>query len=138
MTTTERPASFPTPLPPYLPAGSCALAPSREITCGRESYRYLDEVHAAVDDVIRTHPEVFDLKDQKGASNGYKILDGARFVQYTLDAFRSRGFCARHDGEEFVVKKENKFSEHYDLELAEGYVRRGEGSYASTCYPAAF
>lgn len=132
------PAAFPTPLPPYIPAGTCTLAPSREITCGRETYRYLDEVHAAVDEVARTHPEVFDLKDQKGQSGGYKILDGAKFVQYTLDALRSRGFCARHDGEEFVVKKENKFSEHYDLELAEGYVRRGEGTYTSTCYPAAF
>ncbi len=132
------PAAFPTPLPPYIPAGTCSLAPSREITCGRESSRYLDLVHAAVDEVARTHPEVFDTKDQKGQSGGYKILDGARFVQYTVDALRSQGFCARHDGEEFVVKKENTFSEHYDLELAEGYVRRGEGTYTSTCYPAAF
>lgn len=131
------PAAFPTPLPPYIPAGSCSLAPSREITCGRESFRYLDQVQASVEDVARAHPEVLEVKDQRG-EGGYRILDGAKFVQYTLDAIRSRGFCARHDGEEFVVKKENTFSEHFDLELSEGYVRRGEGSYVSTCYPAAF
>ncbi len=132
------PAAFPTPLPPYIPAGTCPLAPSREITCGRDNSLYLDLVHGAVDDVARSHPEVFDVKDQKGQTGGYKILDAAKFVQYTLDALRSRGFCARHDGEEFVVKKENKFSEHYDLELAEGYVRRGLGTYTTSCYPAAF
>jgi len=131
------PAAFPSPLPPYIPAGSCSLAPSREITCGRESSGYLDLVHASVEDVARAHPEVLDVRDQRG-ENGYRILDGAKFVQYTLEAIRSRGFCARHDGEEFVVKKENTFSEHFDLELSEGYVRRGEGSYESTCYPAAF
>jgi len=132
------PAAFPTPLPPYVPADGCSLAPSREITCGREGSRYLDLVHASVEDVARAHPEVLDVTNQRGSEGGYRILDGAKFVEYTLDAIRSRGFCARHDGEEFVVKQENTFSEHFDLELSEGYVRRGGGSYASTCYPAAF
>jgi len=37
-----------------------------------------------------------------------------------------------------VAKKENRFSEHFDVFLGEGFVRRGEGIYRSTCWPAAF
>ncbi len=40
--------------------------------------------------------------------------------------------------EEIVVKKENRFSEHFDVFLGEGFVRRGGGIYRSTCWPAAF
>ena len=32
----------------------------------------------------------------------------------------------------------NRFSEHFDVFLGEGFVRRGEGIYRSTCWPAAF
>ena len=49
-----------------------------------------------------------------------------------------KGYCSRFDGEEIVVKKENRFSEHFDVFLGEGFVRRGEGIYRSTCWPAAF
>ncbi|HEU0090534.1 MAG TPA: hypothetical protein VFS78_00375 [Vicinamibacteria bacterium] len=38
-----------------------------------------------------------------------------------------KGYCSRFDGEEIV-----------DVFLGEGFVRRGEGIYRSTCWPAAF
>jgi len=37
-----------------------------------------------------------------------------------------------------VVKKVNDFSEHFDIFAGEGYIRRGPGSYRSSCFPAAF
>ena len=36
-----------------------------------------------------------------------------------------------------AVKKENGFSDQYDILAGDGYTRRGEGSYRVTCYPAA-
>jgi hypothetical protein len=131
------PAAFPTSAPSYEPAGDCPLAPSREITCAQEGQGYYSDIDAAIQQVAREHPNVFDLADQRG-DGGYRIVDPDGFKAALLQASKARGLCARHDGEEFVFKKQNKFSEHYDLESSAGYVRRGEGTYASTCYPAAF
>jgi hypothetical protein len=131
------PAAFPTSTPSYEPAGDCALAPSREITCGQEGATLYSVVDASIQQVAREHPEVFDIGDQRG-DGGYRIVQPEPFKSHLIAAARSRGVCARHDGEEFVFKQQNRFSEHYDLESSQGYVRRGEGTYASTCYPAAF
>jgi hypothetical protein len=131
------PAAHPTSLPSYEPAGDCALAPSRDITCGQEGQTMYADVDAAIAQVAREHPEVFDIGDQRG-DGGYRIVQPEPFKSHLIAAAKARGMCARHDGEEFVFKRQNRFSEHYDLESSAGYVRRGEGTYASTCYPAAF
>ena len=49
-----------------------------------------------------------------------------------------RGYCGLLDGEEVQVKRSNEFSEHYDLNLSDRYVRRGPGAFRGSCYPAAF
>ena len=131
------PAAHPTKTPSYEPAGDCPLAPSREITCGEESGTLYGIVDASISQVAREHPEVFDIGDQRG-EGGYRIVNPDGFKSHLIAAARTRGVCARHDGEEFVFKQQNRNSEHYDLESSAGYVRRGEGTYASTCYPAAF
>ena len=43
-----------------------------------------------------------------------------------------------YDGEELAVKTENGFNEQFDIFAGDGFVRRGEGSYRSTCYPSTF
>ena len=55
-----------------------------------------------------------------------------------IAALAGRGYCAVFDGEEIRVKRTNEFSEHFDINYADQYVRRGPGSYRSSCYPAAF
>ena len=133
------PAAFPVgPEPPYPPSNGCPLPSSREITCARESSQYRGDVEASIDQVAREHPAVFDFNQRQPGTEWYKIVDNQRFISFMLDAMKAKGYCARHDGEEFVFKKGNKFSEHYDNETGEGFVRRGEGTYRSTCYPAAF
>ena len=134
------PAAFPSPLPGFAPSNpGCTLPSSREITCGHESQTYYADIDASLDQVARQTPQVFDLTDQRGEPGGYRIVDPAGFKSGLISAMASRGYCGRHDGEEFVFKKgSNKFSEHYDLESSQGYVRRGEGTYETTCYPAAF
>ena len=39
---------------------------------------------------------------------------------------------------ELQVKNSNDFNDQYDIMISQGYVRRGAGSYRSTCSPAAF
>ena len=73
------------------------------------------DVDAAIAQVAREHPEVFDIGDQRG-DGGYRIVQPEPFKSHLVAAAKARGMCARHDGEEFVFKRQNRFSEHYDLE----------------------
>ena len=132
------PASFPGPARGYPPKNGCALPSSVDISCGREKSSFLSVVDAAIDQVAQEHPEVFNLAGRQPGEGWYEIADVARYDLYVMEAIKAKGFCARHDGEELVVKKENKWSEHFDISTSEGNVRRGDGSYRSTCYPAAF
>lgn len=132
------PASFPGAPRGYPPSNGCTLPHSIEITCGRERATHLAAVDDAINQVVREHPEVFDFSGKQPAEGWYEIVNVAAYDTYVVEALKAKGYCSRHDGEELVVKKENVFSEHYDISTSEGNVRRGEGSYRSTCYPAAF
>ena len=66
------------------------------------------------------------------------VVNFERYHELLVDNLRAKGYCAIFDSEEIQVKRENRFSEHYDVHLGDGYVRRGEGAYRSTCWPAAF
>jgi hypothetical protein len=132
------PASFPGPARGYPPKNGCNLPHSIEVTCGRERSTHLSAVGEAIDQVVREHPEVFDFGGRQPAEGWYEIANVTAYDNYVVEALKSKGYCSRHDGEELVVKKENTFSEHFDISTSEGNVRRGEGSYRSSCYPAAF
>ena len=132
------PASFPGPARGYPPKNGCALPHSIEVTCGRERSSLLPAVEEAITQVVREHPEVFDLGARQPNEGWYKIVNTTAYDTYVVEALKARGYCSRHDGEELVVKRENALSEHFDISTSEGNVRRGEGSYRSTCYPAAF
>jgi hypothetical protein len=132
------PAAFPGPERGYAPKNGCALPHSREVTCGRESSQFVSAVGEAIDTVVREHPEFFDLSARQPGPGWYKILNVSAYDTAVAEALKAKGLCARHDGEELVVKGTNTFSEHLDISTAEGNIRRGDGSYRSTCYPAAF
>lgn len=133
------PASFPTPAPPLHATPGCNLAPSRSLTCTRElPPRYLADVDAAIDKVAREHPEVFDFNVVQPGTPWFKIVDPDRYFVFMVQAMTSFGYCAIYDGEELGIKKENAFNEQYDIFAGEGFIRRGEGSYRSTCYPSTF
>ena len=132
------PATFPTPHAGYAPSNGCTLPSSREVSCGREDSLYYGDVERAIDKVARDFPQTYDFNVVQRGTTWWRIAEPAQFVTRMTDAMKSFGYCSRHDGEELVVKRENKVSEHFDIESAEGYVRRGEGIYRSSCYPAAF
>jgi hypothetical protein len=132
------PATNPPPHPGYPPSNGCHLPSSLEVTCGRENGLFYNDVERGIDKVARDHPQTFDFNDTQRGTTWWRIAQPEQFVIRIIDAMKSFGYCARHDGEELVVKNQNGFSEHYDIETAEGYARRGEGIYRSSCYPAAF
>jgi hypothetical protein len=135
------PSAVPLPspgLPPQQPG--CPLAPSREIACGREPEgRYYLEVEAGISQILTDKPELFDFGDTAPATDFYRIRDLEAYNKGMVDIMTSRGFCARHDGEELAIKKgSNSSSEQYDVDLSGKYIRRGPGIYRVSCYPAAF
>jgi hypothetical protein len=135
---TCHPASFPGPARGYPPKNGCSLPHSIEVTCARERSSHLSVVNEAIDQVVREHPEVFNFAGRQPAEGWYEIVNVAAYDNHVVEAIKAKGYCSRHDGEELVVKRENALSEHFDISTSEGNVRRGEGSYRSTCYPAAF
>jgi hypothetical protein len=132
------PASFPGPERGYAPKNGCTLPSSREITCGRESSQFVTVVGEAIDVVVRDHPDLFDLNARQPGPGWYKITNLSAYDTAVVEALKAKGLCSRHDGEELVVKGTNTLSEHFDISTADGNIRRGDGSYRSTCYPAAF
>ena len=136
---TCHPASFPTPAPPLHPTPNCQLAPSRSLTCTRElPARFIADVDRAILQVAREHPEVFDFNRVQTGTDWFKIVDFDRYFTLVTQTVRSYGYCAIYDGEELALKTDNGFNEQYDIFAGDGFIRRGEGSYRSTCYPATF
>jgi hypothetical protein len=132
------PAAFPTPAPPLNPTPECALAPSRSLTCTRENSQYLPDVDRAIVKVAAEHPEVFDFTRVQTGTDWFQIVDWDRYFVLMVEAMRGYGYCAIYDGEELAVKMDNGFNEQFDIFAGDGFVRRGEGSYRSSCYPATF
>lgn len=135
------PSAAPLPsrgLPPQ--QAGCSLTPSIEIACGRDPEgKYYGDVEAAISQVLKEKPELFDFNDVNPGSDFVAIRDLNAYNKAMVDVMTSKGYCAKHDGEELALKKgSNTFSEQYDVDIAERYIRRGGGIYRVSCYPAAF
>jgi hypothetical protein len=128
----------PTPSPPA--AKGCQLPPGTGSGrhCPREHSSFLAEVEGAMDRLIHEEPEIFDLPLARGCPNCYRVLNTHRLTLRMTQILEERGLCTRWDGEELAVKNTNAWNDQYDILTAEMYLRRQEGSYRSTCYPAWF
>jgi hypothetical protein len=98
---------------------------------------YLDQVENAIDRVTQAHPELFDFKNTR-CTNCYFVKDIDRYTAQVVKELGRQGLCAVWDGEEIGVKSANASNDQYDVILASGHIRRGAGSYRSTCRPAVF
>jgi len=116
----------------------CSLPPSREIACGREDTAYLSDVDLSITQLAQHNPELFNLTDFQSGTDWFKVVNVQGYIDGMIAQMRSKGYCAMWDGEELVVKKENRFTDHFDILTGDDHVRRGQGSYRVTCYPAAF
>jgi hypothetical protein len=132
------PAALPTPPPALAPTAGCSLPPSKDVACGREETQFLPQVEAALAQVIKEHPEYFNLNDMQKGTDWVRVVNEDAYFNAVVAAVGKNGICARFDGEELAVKRDNKGSEQFDIHTSLGYIRRGEGSYRASCYPAAF
>jgi hypothetical protein len=123
----------PAPSPP-----GCALPPSSGLACGRSEPRFLGDAEAAIDQVMGQRPELFDFGQTAPGTDWPLVKDLRAYQLAVVDVLGARGYCGLFDGEEIQVKRSNEFSEHFDVNLSDRYVRRGPGIFRGSCYPAAF
>jgi hypothetical protein len=101
------PAAFPLPKGTPGQQPGCSLAGSRELACGRESPSFLADVEAALDQLIKDKPGLFDAGDNQAGTNFIKVLDVKGYTDGMVELLKGKGYCARWDGEEIQVKREN-------------------------------
>ncbi len=102
-----------------------------------QSPSFLGAVDKAITRMTEQQPKVFDF-NQKTCENCYYVRDQDAFVAGVIKNLTAAGYCALYDGEELGVKNSNSFNEQYDILVSSGHIRRGAGSYRSTCNPSWF
>jgi hypothetical protein len=130
--------SAPTPTPPS--SNSCGMPPGTGSgnDCPYERASFQDIVEQAIDNAIRNNPSLFDMRDDKCPQGCPRVLNRDAYWSAVTREVQRLGYCATNDGEELAVKNSNAFNDQYAVVNSFGYVRRGFGSYRSTCYPAWF
>jgi hypothetical protein len=136
--TTCYPAAF--PLGSKQPAATpgCNLPPSSELTCDREVGKFVGDVDAAIGTVESQKPQLFDFTNTAVGTNNPQIVDRTGYINAVSTILLAKGYCVRFDGTELQVKNTSDFNEQYAIILSDGWVRRGDGAYRTTCWPSAF
>ena len=131
------PAPTPTPAPPT--TGSCNLPPSSNPngSCSMQSPAFLGAVDQAITLLTQQQPSLFDFNNNR-CDNCYYVKDAWAYGAGVIKNLTAAGYCGHYDGEELAVKNSNSFNEQYDILLASGHIRRGSGSYRTTCSPSWF
>jgi hypothetical protein len=135
--TPSNPDPAPTSAPPT--GGSCKLPPSGNpnAPCSMQSPSFLGSVDKAITLLTEQQPSIFDF-NQKTCENCFRVKNENAFVSGVIKNLNAAGYCAYYDGEELAVKSSNAFNDQYDILVSSGHIRRGAGSYRSTCNPSWF
>jgi hypothetical protein len=131
------PTPTPAPTPPPTTQGCQLPRSSGTNTCVMTSASFMSDVQGAIDQLVKQQPGIFDLNDKK-CDTCYRVLNADRFGQGMVSILGQRGLCAIYDGAELGVKNTNAFDDQYAVVSSAGYLRRGDGSYVSTCRPSWF
>jgi hypothetical protein len=134
------PSSSPAPSTPSTPTGgSCSLPASNspDAGCSMQSSNFLGAVDKAITKVTEQQPSLFDFTTFT-CTNCYYVRNQDAFVAAVVANLTAAGYCALYDGEELAVKNTNSYNEQFDILVSSGYIRRGDGSYRSTCNPSWF
>jgi hypothetical protein len=128
----------PTTTPPVGGAGECPLGKgTADTSCRTTSPTFVDQVDAAIDELVRQQPQIFDLNDQRGPG-AYMVRDVNAYYAGVVKNLQTTGVCAGFDFEFLNVKNTNEFSDRYDIITSTGHARRGTGTYQGSCFPANF
>jgi hypothetical protein len=137
--TPGEPQSSPTPAPTDGGGGgnagqSCAPAPAPgNERCPYEGNSdFIGVVESAYDTLIKAHPDWFN---GNGSGATLRISDD-KWTWAVINEVRRKGYCAGLYAEEVSVRTSKAYSENFDVVTSAGTIRRGSGSYRSTCYPA--
>ncbi|MCM2255528.1 MAG: hypothetical protein NDJ94_07630 [Vicinamibacteria bacterium] len=130
----------PTPVPGGGATASCALGYGVwDAPCSRNAGQFLTDVMAAIDQLQKEKPTLFDTTQVAGGNaEQWRVTDAAGYYEGVLGILRRNGFCASLSGTMIQVKNSNSFSEDFDILLSSGHVRRGDAAYRNTCQPASF
>lgn len=124
--------------PPVMPAMCPEGAGDPAAQCtGDLPGLHLDQVYAAVDELIERHPEIVDRERVVG-HDGYKVLSDDAFYLGVAGLLQAQGLCAVWNYEQLEVKTSGASSEAYVLLDQKSFIRRGDRVLSSTCVPAAF
>ena len=125
------------PAPPT--GGSCSLPPSSNPNdhCTMQTPAFLGAVDKAITLLTQQQPSIFNVNNNI-CENCYYVKDVSAYTAGVIRNLNAAGYCALYDGEELAVKNSNSFNEQYDILISSGHIRRGAGSYRSTCNPAWF
>jgi hypothetical protein len=140
-TTPTNPApTNPAPTNPAPSGGTCALPPGQfNENCTMGTQTFLGRVEAAIDEVVASHPQFFNLgRTRGGCANCYQVVDPTGYVNAVARAVTKNGVCGYYDGEELAVKSSNNFNDQFDILTSDLFIRRQSGAYRSTCRPAWF
>ena len=142
------PPPSPTPtLPPTNWSSVCSLGPGNpNADCDQTSPRLLEQVEAAMNRLVASRPDIFDLSNEYSPGTGaYKVVNQSAYMNGLVAELQRAGLCAEVDVfapngsmDVIFVKDSNDSSEEFDVLLGSGHMRRGSGSYVSTCTPAFF
>jgi len=129
----------PTPPPHYVEAGCTQGQGTVDASCSKDPSQFLADVNAAIDQVVREHPEYFNLKETRGEGS-YKIRERDAYTSAVIANLGQRGLCGALDiyRDFFLVKRNDSLSEQFEIEGPSGFIRRGAPSYWTACHPAAF
>jgi hypothetical protein len=144
-TAPNNPAPTPTPAqtqppPPPVSGQGCGLPKGTGDgnNCPRSGASFLRDVETAIDRVVQQHPEMFDLNRSPGAGSYFIKVSRERYYAEVARQLNAMGYCAIDDSAELAVKNTNSFNDQYRIDNSSGFIRRGDGAYRSTCFPAWF
>jgi hypothetical protein len=100
---------------------------------------FFGSVDAAIDDVLKKRPGLFNMTDVAG-ERSYRVLDQDGYYLALADSLGTSGLCAQMDPTKtyLQVKLSNDFSEDYEVLTPQGFTPRGVWIYRNTCTPASF
>jgi hypothetical protein len=129
--------SNPTPAPPS--ASSCSLPASNPShpACDRTTPALLGKLEKAITAATQARPDLFDFSNKR-CDNCYLVKNEAGYFAEVQRQLAAQGVCSLSDADEIGLKSANSNSEWYDIYLASGHIRRGEGAYRYSCSPANF
>lgn len=135
------PPASPSPDPAWLPVGTftCPLGKgdvNAVCAAGTAQPVFLARVQAAVEEVVRTRPELVDTN--RVYQGGFLVVEVEKFYLAVVGVLQAQGLCAGWDLSELQVKDAQGFSEQYQLLHPNDHLRRDANAFRASCTPSAF